>query len=181
MKYTRTSGVGQLMDRIRFIERQRLEEPKPLFCGRGTAVQKALSDLSDDGVACEEANSPLAALRLLQDPWNPITSIVLSPTMEWIDFSVFVSEEHPAIRRILLHPAHSGADARLAIEHALVDLALYEPWTQKTLYGALGLSLTEQKCLSCQNRLTNPASPFCARCHRRSTNLDIRDDLGGGD
>lgn len=181
LEYTRMDGVGQLMGKIRSIEQRRLEEPRPIFCGRGKALQRAVSELRDAGVACEEASTQLGALRLLQDPWNAITSIVLSPTRKWIDFSVFVSEEYPAIRRILLHQENARARARLAMEFAEVDLALYEPWTQESLYGALGLSLTGKKCLSCQNRLTSPASPFCAACRRRSTNLDIRDDLGGGD
>lgn len=181
LEFTRTAGVGRLMGKLRTIERQRLEEPTPLFCGSGTALDRALEDLRSQGVNYEAVNSPLAALRLLQDPWKPITSLVLSPTMRWIDFSVFVATEFPMLRRVLLHEADSGADARLAIEHALVDMALFEPWTQEALYGALGLSLTGQKCLSCQNRLTSPASPFCATCQSRSTNLDVRDDLGGGD
>jgi hypothetical protein len=181
LEFTRTSGVGRLMGKLRTIERQRHEAPMPLFCGKGSALERALEDLRGQGVDCEAINSPLSALRLLQDPWKPITCLVLSPSMQWIDFSVFVASEFPTLRRVLLHEADSGADARLAIEHALVDMALYEPWTQETLYSALGLSLTGQKCLSCQNRLTSPASPFCACCHNRSTNLDIRDDLGGGD
>jgi hypothetical protein len=181
LEYTRMDGVGQLMGKIRSIEQRRLEEPRPIFCGRGKAVQRAVSELREAGVAYEEASTQLGALRLLQDPWNAITSVVLSPTKEWIDFSVFVSEEYPAVRRILLHQAQGVASARLAIEYAEVDLALYEPWTTGALYAALGLHLTGQQCLSCQNRLTSPASPFCAACRMRSTNLDIRDDLGGGD
>ncbi len=181
LRFLRMSGVRHLIGKIKSIETRRKEEPKPLFCGNGKALQRALENLRNEGVDCEAVSSPLAALRLLQDPWIPITSLVLSPSMRWIDFSVFVSAEYPAIRRVLLHEADSGADARLAIEHQLVDEALYEPWTRERFYETLGLHLTGQTCLSCQNRLTNSASPFCARCHDRSANLDIRDDLGGGD
>ena len=181
LEYTRVYGVGQLLGKICSIERKRLEEPKPIFCGRGRALQRAVNEVREAGVACEEASSPLAALRLLQDPWNAITSVVLSPTKRWMDFSIYLSEEYPAIRRILLHQVQGVASARLAIEYAEVDLALYEPWTPGSLYAALGLRLTGQKCLSCQNGLTSPASPFCAACLSRSTNLDLRDDLGGGD
>ena len=181
LEFTRTSGVGRLMGKLRTIERQRVEEPMPLFCGKGIAAERALEELRNQGVNYEAVNSPLAALRLLQDPWKPITSLALSPSKRWIDFSVFVASEFPTLRRVLLHESDSEVDARLALENAQIDMALSEPWTSQTLYSSLGLSLTGRQCLSCQNRLTSPASPFCATCQSRSTNLDIRDDLGGGD
>jgi hypothetical protein len=181
LEFTRTFGLGHLMGKLRTVERQRLEEPMPLFCGKGSALDRALEELRDQGVNYEAVNSPLAALRLLQDPWRPITSLVFSPSTRWIEFSVLVASEFPTLRRVLVHDSARDANKRLITENALVDMALHEPWTRKTLYATLGLSLTGKQCLSCQNSLTSPASPFCATCHSRSTNLDIRDDLGGGD
>jgi hypothetical protein len=181
LEFTRTLGVGRLMGKLRTVERQRLEEPMPLFCGKGSALERAQEELRNQGVNYEAVNSPLDALLLLQDPWKPITSLVLSPTMPWSEFSDLAASEFPTLRRVLLLEPDNNADARIAVKHAQVDMALYEPWLPKALYATLGLSLTGQECLSCQNPLTSPASPFCATCRNRSTNLDIRDDLGGGD
>ncbi len=142
LHFTHTAGVGELMSKLATVEQQRLDDPRPLFCGEGKALKRALAELRSEGVRCEVASSPLEALRQLQDPWLPITSIVLSPTMPWIELSVHVGTEHPSLRRIILHEPQSGADSRLAIEHSWVDMALHEPWQVKQVYQALGLALS---------------------------------------
>ena len=179
--YTNMAGMSDLIGNFVAIEQMRRDEPMPAFCGTSAELKSAMDALERAGFAFEICKAPLAALQLLQNPWKPITSIVLSPTMPWLDFSVFVGSEYPDLRRVMLNSAESSADTRLAIDHAIVDLALRQPWQTASLFQALGLRLSDQRCLSCQARLATTVSPFCSNCRRRSTDLDLRDDLGGGD
>ena len=181
VSYTQIKGMASLMGTIATIENMRVEEPIPLVCGRSKELELAHDCLERAGFELERARSPLEAMHLLQDPWNPITSIIIPPRLPWLDFSAVVSSDYPSLRRVMLTSEDSGADTRLASEHQLIDQALRGPWKPDELYSALGLSLSDERCLSCNSRLATRVNPFCAVCRHRSTDLDIRDDLGGGD
>jgi hypothetical protein len=181
LRYTDITGVADLIGNIEAIEQRRREEPMPLLCGSGDELRLAIDTLDEAGFDFARVNSPLSAMQVLQDPWNPITSVILSPTLRWLDFSDFLGSEYPQLRRVMLNPPDSGADSKLAIDHSIVDLALPFPCPPKSLFQALGLRLGDQACLSCKTRWASSVSPFCSECRRRSTDLDLLDDLGGGD
>lgn len=179
--YTDDDGMTDLVQKLRTIEQLRADEPIPLICGSHPLVSSVIDHLENAGIAFLRAKSPLDVLNHLQNPWEPITSLVFQPDPIWFSISELVGEQHPGVRRVLINSGERSTGAATVAEQSQFDRALAKPWHPHGLYDALGLDVGGTHCVCCELPLASKLSSFCALCVSRSTNLTAFDDLGGGD
>lgn len=139
VKYTSSTGVASLIDDLLHIKDLRETRPQTLLCGHGKAIDAAALQLGEAGRPFLRVESALETIRALQDPWLPVTSVVIEPSMRWLELAVFIGDEFPNLNRLMLAPQHSAADEELAVRNGIVDQGLRGPWHQAALLEALAV------------------------------------------